>query len=103
VRRRRPSLDPSTSSPRFHFTEPPAPQDVQRVAATVAARVNRMLRRKGLLREHSHRFGVRWQIVPAALDEMMHDPDEARSKRVTDAMLKMGKLDIAALEKAFQG
>jgi predicted 3-demethylubiquinone-9 3-methyltransferase (glyoxalase superfamily) len=49
------------------------------------------------------RFGVRWQIVPAALDEMMHDPDEARSRRVTDAMLKMVKLDVATLEKAYRG
>ena len=47
------------------------------------------------------RFGLRWQIVPTAMDEMMHDADTARSKRVTDAMLKMVKLDIAALEKAY--
>ena len=47
------------------------------------------------------RFGLRWQIVPAAMDEMMHDADTDRSKRVTDAMLKMVKLDIAALEKAY--
>ena len=47
------------------------------------------------------RFGLRWQIVPAALDEMMRDKDAARSKRVTDALLKMVKLDIAALEKAY--
>ena len=46
------------------------------------------------------RFGLRWQIVPAVLDEMMRDGDTARSKRVTDVMLKMVKLDIAALEKA---
>jgi predicted 3-demethylubiquinone-9 3-methyltransferase (glyoxalase superfamily) len=49
------------------------------------------------------RFGLRWQIVPAAFDEMMRDTDRARSKRVTDAMLKMVKLDIAALEKAYRG
>lgn len=49
------------------------------------------------------RFGLRWQIVPAVLDEMMSDKDAARSKRVTDAMLKMIKLDIAALEKAYRG
>ena len=49
------------------------------------------------------RYGVRWQIVPAVLDEMMADKDAARSKRVTDAMLKMIKLDIAALEKAYRG
>jgi predicted 3-demethylubiquinone-9 3-methyltransferase (glyoxalase superfamily) len=48
------------------------------------------------------RFGLRWQIVPAALDEMMADTDPARSKRVTDAMLKMVKLDIAALERAYR-
>lgn len=47
------------------------------------------------------RFGLRWQIVPAILDEMMRDGDPARSKRVTDAMLKMVKLDIAALQKAY--
>jgi predicted 3-demethylubiquinone-9 3-methyltransferase (glyoxalase superfamily) len=46
------------------------------------------------------RFGVRWQIVPARLDELMQDKDAVRSKRVSDAMLKMIKLDIAALEKA---
>jgi predicted 3-demethylubiquinone-9 3-methyltransferase (glyoxalase superfamily) len=48
------------------------------------------------------RFGLRWQIVPAILDELMGDKDPARSKRVTDAMLKMVKLDIAALQKAYR-
>ena len=48
------------------------------------------------------RFGLRWQIVPAVLDEMMSDKDPARSKRVTDAMLKMVKLDIAGLERAYR-
>jgi predicted 3-demethylubiquinone-9 3-methyltransferase (glyoxalase superfamily) len=48
------------------------------------------------------RFGLRWQIVPAILDEWMRDRDAARSKRVTDAMLQMVKLDIAALEKAYR-
>jgi predicted 3-demethylubiquinone-9 3-methyltransferase (glyoxalase superfamily) len=48
------------------------------------------------------RFGLRWQIVPTVLDELMRDQDAARSKRVTDAMLKMVKLDIAALEKAYR-
>jgi len=47
------------------------------------------------------RYGVRWQIVPRIMDEMMNDRDPARSKRVTDAMLKMVKLDIAALDKAY--
>ena len=48
------------------------------------------------------RFGLRWQIVPAILDEMMRDKDPARSKRVTDALLKMVKLDIATFEKAYR-
>ena len=48
------------------------------------------------------RFGLRWQVVPAAFEEMMRDENAARSKRVTDAMLKMVKLDIAALERAYR-
>jgi predicted 3-demethylubiquinone-9 3-methyltransferase (glyoxalase superfamily) len=48
------------------------------------------------------RYGLRWQIVPALLGELMRDGDHARSKRVTDAMLKMVKLDIAALEEAYR-
>lgn len=48
------------------------------------------------------RFGLRWQIVPAVLDEMMSDQAPGRSQRVTDAMLKMVKLDIATLEKAYR-
>lgn len=48
------------------------------------------------------RFGLRWQIVPAILDEIMRDTEPARSKRVTDALLRMVKLDIAALEKAYR-
>ena len=49
------------------------------------------------------RWGLRWQIVPAILDEYMRDPDPVRSKRVTDAMLKMIKLDVAAIERAYRG
>lgn len=49
------------------------------------------------------RYGVRWQIVPAALDAWLRDSDPARSKRVSDAFLTMVKLDIAALERAYRG
>jgi predicted 3-demethylubiquinone-9 3-methyltransferase (glyoxalase superfamily) len=49
------------------------------------------------------RFGLRWQIVPAGMDEMMSDKDPVRSKRVTDALLKMVKLDIAKLQAAYAG
>lgn len=48
------------------------------------------------------RFGVRWQIVPVALEQMMRDKDPVRAKKATDAMLKMVKLDIATLEKAYR-
>src|SRR5258706_3671654 len=41
------------------------------------------------------RYGLRWQIVPARLVDMMADEDPGRSKRVSDAMLQMIKLDIA--------
>jgi predicted 3-demethylubiquinone-9 3-methyltransferase (glyoxalase superfamily) len=49
------------------------------------------------------RYGLFWQIVPRVLGEMMKDPDRARAKRVADAMLKMVKLDIEGLKKAYEG
>ena len=49
------------------------------------------------------RYGLSWQIVPAALGRMMTDPDRAASKRAAEAMLKMKKLDVAELERAFRG
>lgn len=49
------------------------------------------------------RYGLCWQIVPATLGEMMKDRDRSRAKRVAEAMLKMVKLDIASLKKAYDG
>lgn len=49
------------------------------------------------------RWGLSWQIAPKRLGELMSDPDRAKARRVTEAMLKMGKLDIAALEAAAAG
>ena len=49
------------------------------------------------------RFGVRWQIVPTALGEMMADRDQAKAKRVAEEMLKQVKLDLPKLEAAFRG
>ncbi|HKX43032.1 MAG TPA: VOC family protein, partial [Burkholderiaceae bacterium] len=49
------------------------------------------------------RYGVSWQIVPTVMAEMMADPDVAKSKRASDAMLKMVKFDIAALKAAYSG
>jgi predicted 3-demethylubiquinone-9 3-methyltransferase (glyoxalase superfamily) len=49
------------------------------------------------------RFGVSWQVVPERIYEMMLSPDAAARDRAFAAMLKMGKLDIAALDEAFAG
>ncbi|WP_199564100.1 VOC family protein [Shinella sp. WSJ-2] len=49
------------------------------------------------------RWGLSWQIAPTRLGELMSDPDQDKVKRVTEAMLKMVKLDIAPLEAAAAG
>ena len=49
------------------------------------------------------RFGVSWQIVPTIMVDMMADPDRAKARRASDAMMKMVKLDIATLVAAFDG
>ena len=48
------------------------------------------------------RFGVWWQVIPAALGEMMSDPASGNSAAVMQAMLKMGKMDIATLRRAYK-
>ncbi len=47
------------------------------------------------------KYGLSWQINPAILGEMLSDPDPKKSRRVMEAMLKMKKIDIAALKKAY--
>ena len=49
------------------------------------------------------RYGVSWQVVPKGMDELFSDPDPERARRAMEAMLKMGKLDIAALRSAADG
>jgi predicted 3-demethylubiquinone-9 3-methyltransferase (glyoxalase superfamily) len=49
------------------------------------------------------KYGLSWQVVPTVLVEMMSDPDREKSDRAMEAMLKMKKLDIAELERAFEG
>ena len=49
------------------------------------------------------KYGLRWQIVPTVLGEMMVDKDPAKAKRATEEMLRQVKLDIAKLEAAFNG
>jgi predicted 3-demethylubiquinone-9 3-methyltransferase (glyoxalase superfamily) len=46
-------------------------------------------------------YGLSWQVIPAALGELMGDPEHGNSQAVMGAMLKMGKLDIAELRRAY--
>jgi predicted 3-demethylubiquinone-9 3-methyltransferase (glyoxalase superfamily) len=46
------------------------------------------------------RYGISWQIVPKVLGQLLGDPDREKAQRVMAAMLKMGKLEIAELERA---
>ena len=49
------------------------------------------------------RWGVSWQITPVALTEAITDPDRAAAKRAFDAMMQMGKIDVATIEAARRG
>ena len=49
------------------------------------------------------KFGLSWQIIPKQLGEMLGDKDPAKAKRAMDAMLKMRKIDIKAIERARDG
>ena len=49
------------------------------------------------------KFGVSWQVVPAILEDMMKDKDPAKTSRVMAAIMKMKKLDVAALKEAYEG
>jgi predicted 3-demethylubiquinone-9 3-methyltransferase (glyoxalase superfamily) len=51
----------------------------------------------------SDRYGLSWQVVPTGMDELFADPDPERARRAMEAMLKMTKLDIAALREAADG
>ncbi|MDP9161099.1 MAG: VOC family protein [Acidobacteriota bacterium] len=48
------------------------------------------------------KYAVSWQIVPSALGQMLSDKDPEKSKRVTQAMLQMKKLDVAKLKQAYE-
>lgn len=48
------------------------------------------------------RFGLSWQIVPAVLSELLSDPDPEKSQRVMKALLAMKKLNIRALQQAYE-
>ena len=48
------------------------------------------------------KFGVSWQIVPSVLVKLLSDPDPVKAQRVMAAMMKMKKIDIAALKRAYE-
>jgi predicted 3-demethylubiquinone-9 3-methyltransferase (glyoxalase superfamily) len=47
------------------------------------------------------KYGLSWQVVPTALGEMLQDEDPKKSQRVMQAMLQMGKIEIAKLKQAY--
>ena len=49
------------------------------------------------------KYGVSWQVVPTVLLEMMNDPDSEKSGRVMEAMLRMKKIDMSRLKRAYAG
>jgi len=49
------------------------------------------------------KYGLSWQINPTVLGEMLSDPDPQKSKRVMEAMLKMKKIEIGELNRAYEG
>jgi predicted 3-demethylubiquinone-9 3-methyltransferase (glyoxalase superfamily) len=49
------------------------------------------------------KFGVSWQVVPQALYDLMSDPDPTKAGRVMNAMLQMKKIDVAGLQRAYEG
>ena len=49
------------------------------------------------------KYGLSWQIIPKQLGELMGDPDPEKSQRVMQAMLKMQKIIVADLQKAYDG
>ncbi|MGC2061183.1 MAG: VOC family protein [Candidatus Sulfotelmatobacter sp.] len=49
------------------------------------------------------KFGISWQIIPRALGELMGDKDPQKSQRVMQAMMKMIKIDVEGLRRAYEG
>ena len=49
------------------------------------------------------KFGMSWQIIPRILLEMLNDKDPEKAKRVMQAMMQMVKIDVAALQRAYDG
>ena len=95
-------LQALNGGPEFHFTEAIS----LLVKSETQSEIDRLWERLGSGGEPGRcgwlkdRYGLSWQIVPPVLFELLGDPDPARSGRVMQAMLGMGKLDISALQAA---
>jgi len=48
------------------------------------------------------KYGLSWQIIPKGLVQMLNDPDPVKAQRVMQSMLQMHKIDIAALQQAYE-
>jgi predicted 3-demethylubiquinone-9 3-methyltransferase (glyoxalase superfamily) len=49
------------------------------------------------------KYGVSWQVIPKGLGKLLSGPDSEKSQRATKAMLQMKKLDIEAIQRAYDG
>jgi len=91
--------------PRFKFTE--AVSFV--VSCETQAEIDEMWARLSAGGEESQcgwlkdKFGLSWQVVPPILSKLMQDKDPQKSNRVMQALLQMKKIDIATLQRAYDG
>lgn len=93
--------------PIFHFTEAVSlqvfcdtQQEIDHYWQRLGEGGDEAARQCGWLKD---RFGLSWQIVPRMMEQMMTDPDKNRIGRVFGVMMGMKKLDIAQLQRAFDG
>ena len=92
--------------PQFPFTEAislvvscPTQEEIDRLWDTLT----RDGGRPGACGWIKDKYGLSWQITPPVLIEMISDPDPVKSQRAMRAMMRMGKLDIATLKRAYEG
>jgi predicted 3-demethylubiquinone-9 3-methyltransferase (glyoxalase superfamily) len=93
--------------PLFTFTEAislqihcPTQADVDHFWAQLTAGGDPKAQQCGWLKD---RFGVSWQVIPAGMAALLGSPDVVKAQRAMKAMLQMKKLDLAALQRAFDG
>jgi predicted 3-demethylubiquinone-9 3-methyltransferase (glyoxalase superfamily) len=90
--------------PQFHFTEAVSLYVDCRTQEEVDELWDRLSAggEKGRCGWLKDRYGLSWQIIPTALGEMLQDKDPEKAGRVMEAMLRMSKIDIAELRRAYQ-